>query len=540
MRFIRILNTKTASAICLLISIACRAVNINFASFIGRDKMILMQQSRNLLEGRGLSITKYFIQNTDSPLYDPTPFWPPGYPVLLAPFLKFFNYDIYRATIVVDIIGGIALIFIVRKIAKELRLPLAAVNIITLIVGCFEYAFIYESMPTDIPAFVFFLTGFLFLLQAVQKENYSFINLIFISFLFFLPCTFRYSYPPLGIAALLALVFYGWYIKKNMLIKKGLVCLGFFSVMLTAFLLLLKIISGSASYIVDSGKGFFPEYVIHSTPFIPESFINAPFTKSQLLNKTNISPADSLLILEIINNVLLIGLVVLFIYLFFKQKFFRSPDSFKWFLLSGFFISAATYVCLAYLTLIYKPQLGFGIGWTYLGEPRYFMFVNFFLQISFISWIFLYPSWKRNLFQKIIVAVFSFLLFVEVTHNIYFHTKVMLRPSKYNVAAFEEPDYMYCIDMLKSLHHDNPDADLLVVADNDDFFPLAAGYLGQKGIYDGYNMLKKLPRVKKQTIIIIALYDQEITGYQQFLTANNATLLNHINSVSFYRLNLSP
>src|SRR5262245_17210116 len=98
MRLLIWLNTRTASLVCLLIALACRIINVLFVSFIGRDKIILMQQSRNLLEGKGLTIARYFAQHPETPVYDPTPYWPPGYPILLAPFLKIFNYDVYWAT----------------------------------------------------------------------------------------------------------------------------------------------------------------------------------------------------------------------------------------------------------------------------------------------------------------------------------------------------------------------------------------------------------------------------------------------------------
>jgi len=280
--------------------------------------------------------------------------------------------------------------------------------------------------------------------------------------------------------------------------------------------------------------------LIHFAPFVAESFINTPFATSQLINKTGISLSQSLLILEVINGVLVCGLIVLFFSLFFKRKIYKNPDTFSWFLMAGFFISAATYVSLGYLTATYKPQNGFGYGWNYLGESRYYMFVNLFLQLAFFGWIFLYSSWKKNVFQKSIIVIFSLLLFIEVTHNIYFHTKVVVNPEKYSVAPNEEPDYVYFLNLVDTVKLENPEADLWVIADGDDFFPLMTNYLGYKGFYDGFNMIRALPSVKKQTILIIALYDNEIEGYRKFFSDKKAQLLNRINNVTFFRVNLSP
>jgi hypothetical protein len=63
-------------------------VNVLFLSYAGRDKMFVVLQSKNFLDGKGFAIPEYFTSNPQVPVYDYTPMWPPGYPLLLAPFLK--------------------------------------------------------------------------------------------------------------------------------------------------------------------------------------------------------------------------------------------------------------------------------------------------------------------------------------------------------------------------------------------------------------------------------------------------------------------
>ena len=536
MRFVSLLNTKAASIICILIAVSCRIVNIIFVSFIGRDKIILMQQSRNWLEGKGLSIAHYFIQNTETPVYDYTPFWPPGYPIMLAPFLKFFNYDVYWATTSLDLIFAITIIFLVRKIVIELSFPTAAVNIMTLIAGCFEYAFIFKSLPTDIPAFAIFLMGLLMFIRIIKNEKNHGLYLYVASIVLFLPCTFRYSYPPLSIAVPVSLIFLGWYLKKRTLLKKGLISFVIVSALTIIFFSLLKNVTGSAGYIVNTGRGFFPENFIYWTPFVTESFINRTFITSQLLNKTGIGVMQSFNILQILSTTFSIGILFVFIFLFFKKFFLKTANAFSNFLLIGFFISIASCASLIYLSVTYKPQPGWG---NYLGEPRYFMFINLFLQMAFIGWVFLYPSWKKRFFQKALVFGASLVLFIEITHNIYFHAKVLVNKEKY-VAPDEEPDYVYFISLMDSIEHSNPGADIFVVSDWDDFFPLMTNYLGHKGIYDGHNMLKSGFSVNRKTILILALYDVEMADYQLFLTNRKAQFLNRVAHVNFYRVELLP
>ena len=107
-------------------------------------------------------------------------------------------------------------------------------------------------------------------------------------------------------------------------------------------------------------------------------------------------------------------------------------------------------------------------------------------------------------------------------------------------APDEEPDYVDFISAMDSLARSNPVEEIWVVSDNDDFFPLMTNYLGHKGIYDGNNMLKSLPPVKKKTILLLPLYDVEMEMYKPFLSAHNAQFLNRVSYVSFYKIDLTP
>ena len=531
------LSSKKATWIFTIIAIACRIVNILYVSFINRDKIFLALQSKNFLSGNGFSIPQYFTADINNPVYNFTPNWPPGYPILLAPFLRIFNYDVYWATTSLDLISGVAFIFLVRKIAFELKFPLAAVNILTLVAGCFNYAFIIQSLPTDSSAFVIFLFGLYLLLRSVQNGNFGIAMLLLIALLLFLPCTFRYAYPPLSIAAFASVIFAGWYLKKNTLIKRGLVGLAFLSVLLICFFVLLKTMTGTAGHIVETGRGFFPEQLLTWAPIVPGAFLDPVFTTSQLIRLTGISVREALMLLEVINAIMIVGFLVVLIYLFFRKKFFKSLDPFRWFVLIGSFISVATWVSLGYLSVTYRPQPGWG---NYLGEPRYFMFVTLYLQFVFIGWIFLFPSWKKNILQRIIVFVFSLMLVTEIMHNLYFSTKLGLNFDKYKTAGFEDPDYVYFGKMCKEVIQENPDAEILVISDGDEFFKLMTAYLGHKAIYDGFNFIKSMPPIKKKTVLLIALYDQEIADYRAFFSEQGARFINKVNGVSFYRIDILP
>jgi len=506
-------------------------------SELNRDKIYLALQSKNLLAGHGLSISKYFSSSLDAPVYDFTPMWPPGYAITLAPLLKIFNNNVYWATTTLDLAACIAIIFIVRGIAKRLGFPITAVNIATLIAGCFDYAFIDQSLPTDASSFAIFLFGLYLLIGVVQKKSFDLTGILLVSLLLFIPCTFRYSYPPLSIAALFALILIGWHVKNQMLIKKGFIGLAFLGILLSTFFILLKTTTGKAGYIVETEKGFFPANLLDWAPVGPGAFINTFFTTSQMIRVSNISVDKAMNLLEIISAIMLSALVVFIFYLFFKKKFFKPVDPFRWFLLSGFLIFAATCVSLGYLSLTYKPQPGWG---NYLGEPRYFTFVTFYIQLIFLGGVFLYQSWKKSIFQKTIVYLLLFLFFVEIAHSVYYHTKAVFNFDTYRAATYKEADYVYFSKMMQPVIKDNPEADIIVIAESDEFYPLMGSFLGLKGLYDGQQFIKSLPAIKKKTIVIFTLYDNETEKYEQFIADHKGVLINKVNSVAFYRVDLVP
>lgn len=323
--------------------------------------------------------------------------------------------------------------------------------------------------------------------------------------------------------------------EEKMLVRKGIIGLSYLSFLLVAFFILLKLSTGNASYIVETGRGFFPENFFDWAPIGTGAFISTFFATSQLIRFTGIPVDHAMNYLQIISGFMIGGFVALLFYLFFKRNFFQIMDPFKWFLLLGFFISAATCISLGYLSVTYSPQPGWG---NYLGEPRYFMFVTLYLQLSFIGWIFIYKEWKRNIFQQLTVWMLSLLLLIEVSHNIYFNTKIVFAFDKYRNETYKEPDYVYFSKMIRPVIQQNPGSDIFILSHSDEFYPLMGSYLGLKGVYDGETLIRTLSSLKKKSIMILALYDPELPIYQSFLDSQNATLINRVNDVNFYRVDI--
>lgn len=502
--------------------------------------MFIVLQSKTFLEGKGFAIPEYFSTNPSVPVYDYTPMWPFGYPLVLSPFLKLFNYDVYWATTTLDIISCIALIFVVRNLCKQIGFSTVAINIMTLIVGCFEYTFINDSKPTDNIPIVLFLLGIHMLIKILSRNRFSLLAIFLTAFVLFLPSVFRYSYPPLSIAVAVSVLLIGFLKKEFLLKKKGGWLLLFVFLMNFSFSFAMKLATGYAGYAVPTERGYFPENLVHWFPIVPSSFINLSFLSSQLLHLAGLSVETLMSFLEIVNVIIILALIVFFVSIFFNKKNLSVLNPFKWFLIIGFFASAATFASLGYLSFTYKGQV-WGPGlWSYVYDHRYYAFVAIFLQIIFLGWIFLYPDLIKKNWPKLIVYCFSIALFIEVTHNIYFHTKVAFNFNKYKSEVYREQDYDYFFKLINELGKKYSDHDIWATASRDDFYPYAATYYGYTGIMDAATFKTKNIGVKKKTILVFMMYDHELASYKDFLSRSNILFTKKIQNSNYYIIELLP
>lgn len=500
----------------------------------------MVLQSKSLLQGKGLGVPGYYTSNPELVTFDYTPMWPHGYPVVLAPFLELFNYDVYMATTALDIVACIALIFVVRRLCKQIGFPPIAVNLMTLVTGCFEYPFINDSKPTDNVPIVIFLFGISLLIKLVSSERFSLTSILLASFVLFLPSVFRYSYPPLSIAVAFSVLFTGFIKKENLIRKQGAWLFGFVLLMNSCFSIGMKLITGYAGYAVPTARGFFPEYIIHWYPIVPGSFVNIPFLTSQAIQITGLSLESIMQGLEVINVITILVLAGVFLYWFFNKKFLATLTPFKWFLVTGFFASAATFVSLGYLSLTYDLQRSLTHIWTYVYDHRYYVHTVLFIQMIFLGWIFLYGTTIKSWLVKFIVAAFSIGLFIEVTHNIYFHTKVALNFEKYKSAVYREQDYVYFFKLVDELEKKYPDHQIWAAAPGDDYYPYVATYKGHTGIMDPVTLKTKKPVIKKKTILAIMLYDHELASYNDFLSGSNILFTHKISYSNYFIIELLP
>ena len=533
-------NSKKLSIICICISVLSRIINVLYFSYIGGDKMTNALMSRSLLRGDGLSIPQYFVSNPDVVIHNTTPFWPPGYPLLLAGFLKIFDYDLFWASTAIDVVAAIVLIFIIRKFCILIGFTQPAVNFATLMAGCFNYSFISASLPTDIVTLTLLFLGYYFVIKALINNSAKTSSLITASFFLVLPAFFRYSYHLSILFLLVCILITGYVLKNKAIIKKGKTLFLGAVLFYSLFALIQFYVSGSLLYSVPTQKGIFFNNLWPWATFIPSSFISLNFLYTRVFSVfLSLSTFEKLN--EVVNIFGVVAIAGLFILLLFKYKTFKTITPFNWFVLTGAFISSGILLLLVYASFTNKEQIYHGVPWNYLQEPRYFGFITVLIQIAFVGWCF---SGKKLPFKHPVLSIIKyglvFLISFELIHNIYFNAKLPFTYKKYKQEHYWQLGFKFIEDTIVSLINKNPNKDVLVAAYTYTGAPHIAAYHGQKGLVDSRTLNSFLPRVKKPSLLIVYLSDDELPHFKPFFEKAHPVLYARKDYSNIYLVELEP
>lgn len=528
------------SFMCIFIAVVSRIIYVLYFTYLSGDKIMIASMSRNLLRGNGLSTPGYFVSNIENIINNPAPLWPPGYPLLLAGFLKLFHNDLFWASTTIDLIASVALIFIIRNCCRMLDFKNFAVNFATITVGSFSYPFISASQPTDLVTITLLFLGFSLTIKLFKDDNIKTSQLIITAFLLTLPAFFRYSYHLAILLVPLAVLFICYLQKNVLLFKKARLllfgCLSFLGIsMFVQFL-----ISGSVFHILPTEKGLYLTYLIHWAPFIPASFISSNFLFTKFLAGLFNYPVFYS-ILEILNLAGCTTIIYIFLLLIYKYRIFNHLTPFRWFVFIGGVMSAGIILLLAYVTITNKEQVFHGVPWNYIQEPRYFAFVSIYIQICFIGWCF---SGKKipfsNLFLMITKYLLVFFLSLEIIHSLYFNFSLTYKYKQYKKEHYWETNIQFIEKTILDLIKNNSDKEIIVAACTFPTAPNLASYYGQKGVLDSKTLNRTLPKVKKPGLLLLHLTDDELPLFTEFFSKTKAVLYVQNEYDKFYLLKLYP
>lgn len=538
-RLLHIFESKYATAFCIIFAIANRIIFATLYSTIGRDAQMQITFAKNLLAGKGLGVTKYFTADLNKPVFDTVQHFPPGFSFAIIPFIKLFNNDEYKAVLAFDIVTIFLFVFAARILAKAAGLPSALQNILILIVGCSQYAFIMSGSSTDTIGLTFVLLGVAFLIKIITHTGQLKLTTLFLySLVFFLPSFFRYMYLPVSFLFPVLIFLLGAYAKSKALRSIGLRS-GLFVILLVFVMLFFTYTySGNSVYVFDTNRGIFFNQLVHWYPYIPASFINLDFVAQLVVRVSGISYTNAFKIFEVLNTVLLSLLLMLLLRFLFPLKKIQLTKP-SVFILSGSAISLSILLLLTYFSLTYEPQL-YGIYlWNYNYESRYFAFIYIFLPIMLLLCISAYTSHIKKIFFKVIIFTGLFILFLEIIHGVYYNVKIVMMKPEVIAIKDRVADYKQFPNMVKELQSKYPEHEILVSA-SDQVFLQSASQMGYKAIFDYTNLNTTNLRVNKKSVLLFPVHETDEWVMKEYLQKRKPQLVTKIAGTLFYLEEINP
>ena len=137
----RFLSLPVVTIGIIIVAIAVRIFFQIYFLSITNDKSYQILAAQNFLAGNGFTLHEVLVDDLSQSAYVPLIKWPPGYSLLLTPFLALCKNNVVLATLLLDAITCISFIIFTRKLLLRFSLPIWLVNIYTLISGFFLYSF---------------------------------------------------------------------------------------------------------------------------------------------------------------------------------------------------------------------------------------------------------------------------------------------------------------------------------------------------------------------------------------------------------------
>lgn len=534
----RFLSLPVVTVGIIILAISVRIFFQIYFLSIANDKSYQILAAQNFLAGNGFTLHEVLLNDLSQSAYIPLIKWPPGYSLLLAPFLTLCKNNVVLASLLLDALTCILFIMFARKLLLSFSLPVWLVNIYTLISGFFLYSFCLAS-STDFLTLTIFIIAIYYSLKLLAAETLKPILLLFISVLLFFTGFLRYLYLPVAFVIPFCLVVNGLFSKNRVLLKKGISVFLLTGILITTYLVIQSTFAGGAVYTREAEKGFFIDFTYQLQPFIFTSLFNLEYFISKLIVVTGLPQQAVVVLLIAIHHTILFFLLLLFIKWMLKKRFL-AVSSINLYIFISTIASLTIIAVLLFLSITNAPhKTGVTTEWTYVHESRYYAFPIFFLQQLLFIIIYQYRNFKKRWFRQLLFFCF-FLLLLDTAHNIYFATSRLFSSSKklsQNSKGNTVADY---IDKtVKKVLSENPNKKLVVIA--------APAYLGsQAGFYQTipavyhYSPLSETSPKSSKEVVVLFITNSPTDFPVTFETNTSKKRIGQYNEFLFYTLNVKP
>lgn len=529
------LSGKKVSMAVILLAITGRVIQLVYFFNIRVDGMYQHLATLNFVTGHGISTGQVFHDNLSATVYEPLINWPPGYSILLSPFYLLFNNNYIAAGLTLDILAAITFIIVSRKILKLFDIPIYLKNIYTLTTGFFIY-FFYFIASSDAVAISFFITGLYFSLSLIKTEQFFAKKTAALTISFIICAAIKYLFFPVAIIVPFFFIVKGFADKKIQLKKAGLYSFVIMVLVLGALLIYQKSISGTAAYISQPERGFFPEHVLSAYPFIPAAFIN-PESISLILHQEQTEKSFVYHIFQWIHAILFLGAVAFMSWRIYKYGFKKLSLKNDFFYLF-FFISLTITLLLLLLSLwVAKEEILPGYFWTYIEDPRYYGLPVVLIHLS----VFIFSRHLRMPATRLkYLFVFSILLLLpEMFRGVLFDINRIVNIKKEEYSwQYENRFQKYAATILKK---EKQPGEKAVVTGSAYYMTNRVGLWSNIPVLDDASKINNLTSLntKAPVLLLVILNEKDSAASQPFLSANSKAI-GQYGKYNFYTVHIVP
>ena len=492
------------------------------------DNSFSLAAAKNVADGHGYTTRQVFPGDVSTVVYDPLNKWPPGYSWLLVGVMTVAHTSVITSAYIVN---GIVVFFFLAGIylvLSALKFNTRQINGFILFAGFFPYAFL-GTWFADLAAVSFFTLAIGLILQAHNTGRHLYLKAIAAALLCGYSIFLKYLYLPV---AILPLIVWGWYSLKNKKRAQLRAALaGSVIVMMAAVALLAyqSLHSGQPVYVNQTGKGFFPEHLLHVGPLIPASLIDQEFLTVQMDNIPGLSYAASKQVLVVLNYIMLAGLVY-WIYKWWKQA--------RWHGLYAYIVlvvTAAIAALLMFLSVTFGPYLSeFNPFWTYVEELRYYAIVIVFLQIWLFWYFVVHKPLRAGIVYKALRVAVIMIVLTGSLHSAYYLVKQAIIKREAGTNKKNEQVSIAALAAVEELRKQYPD---LIVCSNRQELANMVSLSGAPVLYD-FNALNGPLKTRKPVVLVAILHNDFLYRFYPFLQRYEPVKLGEHYDFSFYLANI--
>ncbi len=531
-----LLSKKSTGIVFLILALIVKIL-LQYISFsLLGDKSHQLLAAKNLLDGHGLTINQFFLNDLSQEKFTPLVGWPPGYSLVLAPLLWLCNNDFITAAIVFDVLCVFPFFFYLIKLLNFFSLKPWLKNLFILFAGFFFYP-ITSSGGTNMIAVTCMMAGFYYLLFLMNNSKNNFRLVLLVSIGFFLAGLFRYNYIPVAFCCPVLLAIAG-FINKNKQWIKASYQIGLLLILsLGALLVFQHFYTGDIAYVNTRETGVFPENLLRMYPIVPASLTDVEVPVTVVSNFCGFKYLTVAKVLNFTGVVLLISLLFYGVYKLFMKGFILKKKE-DYFLYMGMGISIAIAVLLTYMSLrnsaIIDPLRP---PWTYVQEYRYYAFIIIFIQLLIV--VFLFEKFgQKSRFWKRVAIVCAAIMLAGSLHKVYYVSKLFfVQPVIHNPGS-DLTKTTEVLTLFKKVQGRYPGYEIIVAA-HDVYICNDAAFQNIKAIRrPSPEQLTKTITYSKPAKLLIAIPEYWLSRYSAMLKNPSLNFYGKIQHYNFYILDL--